>query len=75
MVAIAKELSMVFVIYYSPEEFADALRLIEQGLFDWKALHTGTVGLDGIAGAFSELADPEKHAKILIDPWSDGSLN
>jgi (R,R)-butanediol dehydrogenase/meso-butanediol dehydrogenase/diacetyl reductase len=75
MVAIAKELSIVFVIYYSPEEFADALSLIEQGLFDWQALHTGTVGLDGIAGAFSELADPEKHAKILIDPWSDGSLN
>lgn len=29
---------------------------------------TGTVGLGGIADAFSDLADPEKHAKILIDP-------
>jgi hypothetical protein len=29
---------------------------------------TGTVGLDGIAGAFDALRDPERHAKILVDP-------
>ncbi len=75
VMALAKELSMVFVIYYAPEEFADALGLIEQGLFDWSALHTGSVGLDGIAEAFAELARPEKHVKILVDPWSDCSLN
>ncbi|MFL5858178.1 MAG: hypothetical protein ACJ77L_15765, partial [Solirubrobacteraceae bacterium] len=27
-----------------------------------------TVGLDGVAGAFADLGDPERHAKILIDP-------
>ena len=31
---------------------------------------TGTVGLDGVAGAFEALGDPERHAKILIDPTS-----
>ena len=31
-------------------------------------LITGTVGLDGVAAAFTALADPETHAKILIDP-------
>ena len=29
------------------------------------------VGLDGVANAFDVLGDPEKHAKILIDPTSD----
>ena len=28
------------------------------------------VGLDGVAGAFEALADPEVHAKIMIDPAS-----
>ena len=31
---------------------------------------SGVVGLDGVAGAFDALADPEQHAKILIDPSS-----
>ena len=30
---------------------------------------TGTVGLDGVAGAFADLANPEKHAKVMVDPW------
>jgi len=69
MVAIMKELSMTFVIYYTQEEFAHALDLIGSGKFDWRAMHTGTVGLSGIPGAFADLRDPEQHAKILIDPW------
>jgi hypothetical protein len=31
---------------------------------------TGTVGLGGVEAAFSALGDPERHAKILIDPTS-----
>jgi len=31
-------------------------------------LVTGTVGLDGVAGAFAELASPERHAKIMVAP-------
>jgi len=30
------------------------------------------VGLDGVDAAFDALADPEAHAKILIDPGSSG---
>lgn len=33
-------------------------------------LHTGTVGLGGVENAFTALADPDIHAKILIDPHS-----
>jgi len=30
---------------------------------------TGTVGVEGVAGAFEALASPEHHAKILVEPW------
>ena len=69
MVAIMKELQISFVIYYTPDEFAQALAAIRDGRFDWKPLVTGTVGLDEVDEAFAALADPEQHAKILIDPW------
>ena len=29
---------------------------------------TGEVGLDGVAGAFAALADPDQHCKILVVP-------
>jgi (R,R)-butanediol dehydrogenase/meso-butanediol dehydrogenase/diacetyl reductase len=69
MIAITKELSFEFVIYYTQEEFADALAMMERGTLDWRKLVTGKVGLDGVTQAFRDLADPEAHAKILIDPW------
>ena len=37
-------------------------------------LITGTVGLAGVAGAFIALGDPEKHAKVLIDPRSTAEI-
>lgn len=74
MIAIAKELNLQFVMYYTPEEFAEALQAIADGKLDWRPLVTGTVGLDGVADAFKALEDPEAHAKIMIDPWSDAKL-
>ena len=74
MIAIAKELNLQFVLYYTPVEFAEALDAVAKGLLDWQPLVTGRVGLAGIAEAFAALGDPEGHAKILIDPWSDARL-
>lgn len=68
MVAIAKELRLSFVVYYAPQEFADALQLIADGKLDWQPLVTGRVGLDGVQQAFADLENPELHAKVLIDP-------
>lgn len=68
LVAIMKGLHIAFVIYYTPEEFAEALQLIAQGRLDWRPLVTGTVALDEVNAAFKALEDPEMHAKILIDP-------
>jgi len=73
LIAINKELSVQYVLGYSFEEFTDTLRLIADGRIDVAPLITGTVGLDGVAGAFDDLADPERHAKVLVQPWDDVS--
>ena len=61
---------MRFVFGYTPLEFRDTLHMLAEGKVDASALVTGTVGLDGVDAAFDALGDPEKHAKILIDPRS-----
>ena len=66
--AINKEIDLQFVLGYTPLEFRDTLHMLADGKVDPRPMITGTVGLSGVDGAFSDLADPEKHAKILIDP-------
>jgi 2-desacetyl-2-hydroxyethyl bacteriochlorophyllide A dehydrogenase len=69
MFGIVKELSLQFVLGYTPEEFARSLHLLAEGKVDAEALITDKVGLDGMKGAFAELANPERHTKILVEPW------
>lgn len=66
---IVKELGLQFVLGYTPEEFARCLRLLAEGQVDAEALITGKVGLEGVKAAFTELASPERHTKILVEPW------
>lgn len=66
--AINKEVDLRFVLGYTPLEFRDALHLLAEGKVDAAPMITGVVGLDGVANAFEALADPDVHAKILIDP-------
>ncbi|HEX6752445.1 MAG TPA: zinc-binding dehydrogenase [Solirubrobacterales bacterium] len=66
--AINKEIDLRFVLGYTPLDFRDTLHMLAEGKVDPRPMITGTVGLTGIPGAFSDLEDPEKHAKILIDP-------
>ncbi len=66
---IVKELSLQFVLGYTQEEFARCLRLLAEGQVEADALITGKVGLQGVQGAFEELANPERHTKILVEPW------
>jgi threonine dehydrogenase-like Zn-dependent dehydrogenase len=68
--AINKEIDLRFVIGYTPLEFRDTLHMLADGRVDPRPLLTGTVGLDGVDTAFTALADPEAHAKILVDPRS-----
>jgi threonine dehydrogenase-like Zn-dependent dehydrogenase len=66
--AIAKEINVQFVLAYSPEEFGDSLRALAEGEIDVTPVITGEVGLDGVGQAFDDLADPERHCKILVTP-------
>jgi threonine dehydrogenase-like Zn-dependent dehydrogenase len=69
LLAVTKELNLQFVLGYTPEEFARTLALIAEGVFDVDPLITGKVGVEGVAGAFNDLANPEAHAKIIVEPW------
>jgi len=68
--AINKEIDLRFVLGYSPLEYRNTLHLLAEGKLNAAPLITGTVGLYGVESAFSALGDPDKHAKILIDPNS-----
>ena len=68
MLGVVKELNLQFVFGYEPAEFAETLRRIAEGELDVEPLITGRVGIDGVPQAFSDLTDPEVHAKILVTP-------
>ena len=68
MLGIGKELSLQFVLGYSPTEFGNALTAIAEGKVDLSPLITGRVGIDDVPQAFKDLGDPEQHAKILVMP-------
>jgi 2-desacetyl-2-hydroxyethyl bacteriochlorophyllide A dehydrogenase len=66
--AIAKEINVQFVLAYDPNEFADSLRAIAEGGIDVAPVITADVGLEDVGAAFDDLADPERHCKILVTP-------
>jgi 2-desacetyl-2-hydroxyethyl bacteriochlorophyllide A dehydrogenase len=66
--AIAKEINVQFVLAYDPTEFAESLRAIAEGDIDVAPVITGDVGLEDVGAAFDDLADPERHCKILVTP-------
>jgi threonine dehydrogenase-like Zn-dependent dehydrogenase len=69
MLGINKELSLQFVLGYTPDEFASTLGDIAEGRIPVAPLITGRVGVTDVPQAFADLATPEAHAKILVEPW------
>lgn len=69
LLAIFKELNLQYVLAYTADEFAQALRLLAEGDVDADALVSGQIGLDGVAEGFRALANPEQHIKLMIEPW------
>lgn len=67
-VGVGKALSIRFVLGWTPAEFEECLHAIADGRITVAPLITGEVGLDGVAQAFDDLSDPERHAKILVRP-------
>jgi len=68
LIAVNKELNVQYVLGYSLDEFVQTLNYIGTGEFDVSRLVTDEIGLDGVAEAFSRLANPDRHGKILIRP-------
>ncbi len=68
LVGIGKELNLQFVLGYDPMEFDGALRAIADGAVDLEPLITGVVGIDDVPQAFTDLGNPEHHAKIIVEP-------
>ena len=68
MVAVVKELDVRFSFGHSIEEFSQTLHDMADGKIEAEPLITGRCGLDGVAAAFEDLAQPDQHAKILVEP-------
>jgi 2-desacetyl-2-hydroxyethyl bacteriochlorophyllide A dehydrogenase len=71
MVGIGKELNIQFALGYDPAEFSRTLGLIAEKEIDVAPLITGEVGIAGVPEAFETLGQPDKHAKILVEPALD----
>jgi threonine dehydrogenase-like Zn-dependent dehydrogenase len=69
LLGILKELSVQYVFGFTKEEFASGLRMLAEGEVNAKEMVSGKVGLDEIGAAFADLANPERHTKILVEPW------
>lgn len=67
-IGIVRELNVQFVLGYTPDEFAATLDAIADGALDLDPLVTGVVDVEGVPQAFDDLANPEAHAKILVEP-------
>jgi threonine dehydrogenase-like Zn-dependent dehydrogenase len=65
---VTKELTLRGTFGASPAQYQATLLDIAEGRIDAGSIITGTVGLDGLAQAFTDLGSPNAHAKIVVDP-------
>jgi threonine dehydrogenase-like Zn-dependent dehydrogenase len=67
MVGINKQLTLKFVLGYTPAEYAEALAALADGSVNTRPMVTRTVTLDELPAAFEALADP-KDCKVVLLP-------
>ncbi len=67
MVGINKQLTLKFVLGYTPAEYAEALAALAAGTIDTSPMVTRTVTLDELPAAFEALAEPHD-CKIVVIP-------
>jgi (R,R)-butanediol dehydrogenase/meso-butanediol dehydrogenase/diacetyl reductase len=68
LVALLKELTVRFAVYYRRHEFAHALGALARGLIDPAPFVTDRVALDGIGDAFASLPASPGQRKVLVRP-------
>lgn len=66
VVAFNKEIDICFAQNYHPAEFKATLDNIAEGRIKVEPVLTGIVAPESVADAFDALADPERHAKIIL---------
>jgi threonine dehydrogenase-like Zn-dependent dehydrogenase len=64
--AVMKQLEVRFSFAYSAAEFGTSLDRLGRGLLPADRLVTGIVDLDDVASAFSTLANPGDHGKLIV---------
>lgn len=68
IMGIYKHLTVRYVLGWSPREFVRSLSNLAEGLIPADPLITGQVSLDDTPAAFTALANPEAHVKIMVRP-------
>jgi (R,R)-butanediol dehydrogenase/meso-butanediol dehydrogenase/diacetyl reductase len=68
ILALMKELTVAFSVYYLPEEFEQVIRAFGSGSIDPGPLLTRTASLETIESAFGSVAESATDGKILVAP-------
>jgi 2-desacetyl-2-hydroxyethyl bacteriochlorophyllide A dehydrogenase len=68
VIALLKELTVRFSVYYRPDEFRAVVDAFASGRVDPTGLVTRTVGLADLDEAFTSLATSPRDLKVLVDP-------
>lgn len=66
--ALSKELTMQFVLYYRPRDFAQTIAHLASGRLDAGALITDVISLDDLPARFEALMRPSTECKVLVAP-------
>lgn len=69
VLGINKQMRFSFVWAYSPDEFAETLHALGEGMIDGTAFLTDRVALADAPAAFERLAAPGDQVKIVVEPW------
>jgi len=68
IMALLKELTISFSVYYRPEEFEFVINAFETGQIDPDPLVTRIVALEQLDSAFASLTGTATESKILVVP-------
>ncbi len=58
LIGVVKELSLRFALYYTPDEFAESLRLLSNNEVTWQGLVTSTITLEDLPETFERMRAP-----------------
>lgn len=65
---LVKEVRLSTSLGYQREEFEVTQGLVADGRIQLSPMHTSTVGLEGMADAFTRLSSAPEEVKVLVDP-------